>query len=55
MDITYAIIIDLQQILINPQVIEQPLKPNCLLIASVMTIYLASIIGNAIIECRVER
>ena len=54
-DGTHAIILDLQQILINPQVIEQPLKVHHLFIASVMAMYSVSVVDNVTVDCRIER
>jgi len=53
MDNTNAITINLQLILIDLQIIKQPLKPNAL-IYSFMTIYLATVVDKATIDCKVK-
>ena len=54
-DSTHAITVDLQEIMINPQVVKQPLKPIVSFIDSVMAIYSAPVANNAITYYRVER
>ena len=54
-DSTHAITIDLQQILINHQVIKQPLKTNCLFHSLLMIIYSASVEDNVTVDYRIKR
>ena len=53
-DSTHAITVDLQEIMINPQVVKQPLKPIASFIASIMAIYSASAVDKMTIDYRTE-
>ena len=54
-DSIHAIVIDLQQIMFNPQVIEQSLEPYCLLHRLRHGHVLGLCNRNAMVDCRIER